>query len=101
MQGHCVSFVSFLVNNNLKLFYLTSCNFSYQAIFLLEFIKFEDKSVAWKSGGPGLLLTRAIKKYCGKSIQLIVGDVELRGVIKSNLVSRCLFSCFFYVFAFA
>jgi len=29
-----------------------------------------------------LLLTRAIKKYCGKSIQLIVGDVELRGVIK-------------------
>ncbi|KAG2630801.1 hypothetical protein PVAP13_3KG548701 [Panicum virgatum] len=60
-----------------------------KVIFLLEFIKFEDKSVAWKSGGPGLLLTRAIKKYCGKSIQLIVGDVELRGVIKSNLNVKC------------
>ncbi|CAL4952107.1 unnamed protein product [Urochloa decumbens] len=60
-----------------------------EVIFLLEFIKFEDKSVAWKSDGPGLLLTRAIRKYCDKSRQLIVGDLRLRDVIESNLNVKC------------
>jgi hypothetical protein len=47
-------------------------------MFLLEFIKFDDKSVAWHSDGPGLKLTYAIRKYCGSKRPLVVGDVKLR-----------------------
>ncbi|CAO2181235.1 unnamed protein product [Urochloa humidicola] len=60
-----------------------------KVIFLLEFIKFEDKSVVWQSDGPGSLLTRAIKKYYGESRQLIVGDQRLRTVIESNMNVKC------------
>lgn len=85
MQGYCASFVSFLSNNTLLL--------PYQVISLREFVKVDDKSVALALGdGPGERLAATIRKCCSDGRQLVVGNEELRDVIKSKLVSTCLFS---------
>ncbi|CAO2186282.1 unnamed protein product [Urochloa humidicola] len=41
-----------------------------KVIFLVDYIKIDDKSVAWRSDGPG---SKLIWKYCRDEKELIVG----------------------------
>jgi len=55
---------------------------------LVDYVKVDDKSAVWRSDGPGEVLSNFIWKYCRDEKELIVGDEKLKGVIKSNMVSR-------------
>ena len=55
---------------------------------MVDYVKVDDKSAVWRSDGPGEVLSIFIWKYCRDEKELIVGDEKLKGVIKSNMVSR-------------
>ncbi|CAO2175173.1 unnamed protein product [Urochloa humidicola] len=57
-------------------------------IFLVDYIEIDDKSVVWRSDGPGKELSEFIWKYCRNEKELIVGDEKLKDVIKSNMVIK-------------
>ncbi|CAL4959104.1 unnamed protein product [Urochloa decumbens] len=59
--------------------------------FLVDYIKVDDKSVVWRSDGPGKELSEWIWKYCRNEKELIVGDEKLKDVIKSNMKRVMLF----------
>ncbi|CAL4978612.1 unnamed protein product [Urochloa decumbens] len=59
--------------------------------FLVDYIKVDDKSVVWRSDGPGKELSEWIWRYCRNEKELIVGDEKLKDVIKSNMKRVMLF----------
>ncbi|CAO2181470.1 unnamed protein product [Urochloa humidicola] len=60
-------------------------------IFLVDYIEIDDKSVVWRSDGPGKKLSEFIWKYCRNEKELIVGDQKLKDIIKSNMKKVKLF----------
>ena len=55
---------------------------------MVDYVKVDDKSAVWRSDGPGEVVSKVIWKYCRDEKELIVGDIKLKGVLKSNMVSR-------------